>query len=182
MGLLNIFPTQIYTDFIPESLADKIEEIITSRISSLEYHKEVYTDFHLSNPIVNKTEISPFLAYLKLIADKYTQESGIKQTKFGNYWIQDYKTSNHHGAHRHPNCSISGTYYVRANENAGELIFHTPNPYSSMTTYIHSEENAFSIKPQKGLVVLFPSWLAHEIIPSNHPDCIRTSFSFNLGI
>ena len=44
-----------------------------------------------------------------------------------------------------------------------------------------NESNIFvDIKPERGLLVLFPSWLLHEVLPGNKEKCIRTCLAFNL--
>jgi hypothetical protein len=45
MGLQNIFPVPIYTHFVPQYIADKMEEIITPRLPNLELNINVNTDF-----------------------------------------------------------------------------------------------------------------------------------------
>jgi uncharacterized protein (TIGR02466 family) len=181
MGLQNIFPTPIYTHFVPQNIANKMEEIITPKLSNLKFDGEVNTSFY--QPPINPKEIFPFLKYIDKIAFKYSQESKLdKGDRPPHYWIQDYKNNFHHSIHCHPNSYISGTYYIRANENAGELEFQNPN-YNLMQTTTYTETTTtpffFRIKPQKGLLVLFPPWLLHKVVPSNKEDCIRTSFSFN---
>ena len=71
--------------------------------------------------------------------------------------------------------------YLRANENAGDLRFLNPNPLYTITNFLNGPQNNiyFSIKPLKGLLVLFPGWLSHEAIPSNYDNCIRTCIAFN---
>jgi hypothetical protein len=184
MGLQNIFPTPIYTHFVPQNIADRMEEIITPRLPDLEFDTNVNTDFFKKEQIVLDKEIKPFLDYINSIVYIYSQESNIKYNKIGKFWIQDYLPNHSHGLHSHPMSTISGTYYIRANEFAGNLIFHNPNPHTNMTVSNTNNRNQslFGVKPQKGLLVLFPSWLRHEILPSPKEDVIRTSFSFNYSL
>ena len=184
MGLQNLFSTPLYTHFIPQTLADKMEEIIVPRLSDLEFDTNVNTDFFKNNNIISLNEIKPFLDYLNLIVNLYSQESNIAYKKLEKFWIQDYQTSHSHGLHCHPLSTISGTYYIRANSYSGNLKFHNPNPYMDMEVPLNPniQQTYYNIKPKKGLLVLFPSWLKHEILPSFNKDVIRTSFSFNYSL
>ena len=181
MGLQNIFSTPIYTHFVPQFIVDKIEEIIVPRLSNLEFDTNVNTDFFKKDTIVSSKEILPFLDYLNSMVYIYSQESNIRYKKLLNFWIQNYQANQSHSLHCHSASTISGTYYIRANQYAGKLLFHNPNPHIDMEIPLKTtlSTTQFSIKPQKGLLVLFPSWLKHEILPSFNKDVIRTSFSFN---
>jgi hypothetical protein len=181
MGLQNFFSTPIYTHFIPQNIADKMEEIIVPRLSNLEFEDGVNTDFFKNEKIVSDKEIKPFLDYINSIVYIYSQESNIKYCKLGNFWIQDYQTSHSHGLHCHPQSTISGTYYIRTNSHSGNLKFQNPNPHIDMEVPLNPQiqQTYYNIKPKKGLLVLFPSWLKHEILPSSNKDVIRTSLSFN---
>jgi hypothetical protein len=181
MGLQNIFPTPIYTHFVPQDIADKMEEIISPKLKNLEDRKAIFTDYFSKEKIISDTEIKPFLDYINFIVHIYSQESNIRYHRLDNFWVQDYQPNHFHEPHLHPGSTISGTYYIRANTHAGKLLFHNPNPHSYMEIPLVKPSNntKFSIKPQKGLLVLFPSWLQHEILPSPEKDVIRTSFSFN---
>ena len=190
MGLQNIFPTSIYTHFVPQNISDKMEEIIIPKIPSLSLTHEhntnvsVYSSFFSDKPLVSPKEIKPFLNYVESIAQIYGKESNIFKAERINYWIQDYKKGNGHSTHCHPQSTICGTYYIRANENAGFLSFSNPNSSLILATRPLSEpknqsNQFYNIKPQKGLLVLFPFWLMHKIIPSQEENVIRTSLSFN---
>ena len=181
MGLHNIFPTSIYTHFIPQDIANKLEKIVIPRLNLLKYDGDVNTDYFEQDKIVSSNEIQPFLDYVKFMVDLYSQESNIACRIMEDFWIQDYSQFHQHKSHCHPNARISGTYYIRTNDQAGELLFYHPNPHVSMQMdrYPLKRDKFYPIKPQKGLLVLFPSWLQHEILPSPNKEVIRTSFSFN---
>jgi len=186
MSLQNIFSVPISTSYIPEEIANILESNITPRLNRLERKGPQFTDFFSTNKIVSLEEIKPFIELIKQKVHEFSIESSITYFHKFEYWIQDYISNDYHGTHAHPHSSISGTYYIRANEHAGKLRFSNPNPFYTMTLCNGDsigEKLYHNITPQKGLLVLFPSWLSHEVLPSSNPkDCIRTSFSFNLSI
>ena len=40
--------------------------------------------------------------------------------------------------------------------------------------------NSISITPKKGMLIMFPGHLYHEVLPGGD-DCIRTTIAFNIG-
>ena len=183
IGLQSIFPVPIYTTFIDKNLSNQIENLIIPRLDSLQFTDEQYSDYFLPKKLVTASEINDLLYQIDIFTNKFSEETGIIKFKVGQYWVQDYKKGNSHHRHAHGGDVISCVYYVRANENAGKLRLINPNPFSTITQlktnttkHLH-----YDITPQKGLLVIFPGWLMHEVIPSQHPNCIRTCIALNFG-
>ena len=81
-----------------------------------------------------------------------------------------------HLQHIHAESAVSGTYYVSAPKGSGALVLTDPRgllpPFGGR--HIH--------QPKAGEVILFPSWLRHEVAPScdvteKNP---RVALSFNV--
>ena len=81
-----------------------------------------------------------------------------------------------HLAHIHPGSAVSGTYYVNVPSGSGALVIGDPRgmlpPFGNR--YIHH--------PVAGEVIMFPSWIRHEVAPScevseRNP---RIALSFNV--
>lgn len=75
-------------------------------------------------------------------------------------------------AHVHPMASWSGVYYVSAGlaskQSGGCLRLSDPRPGAQMVTLGPNDGQfmeARELCPQAGLLVLFPSWLPHGVIP-----------------
>jgi len=178
------FSTPIYTSFIDLDLANKIEDIIIPELPKLEYVERVNTDFFNKERTISLNKIPSLVKFIEEEVINYSKSTYIKKGKLGQYWIQDYKNDDNHPFHCHPGATISGVYYVRANEHAGNLQFKNPNPYIDITVWEQEIKslnniNYFNVPPKKGLLVLFPSWLTHWVLPSNNNGCIRTSLAFN---
>ncbi|AXK71349.1 hypothetical protein DWG18_02950 [Lysobacter sp. TY2-98] len=94
-------------------------------------------------------------------------------------------------AHTHPMASWSGVYCVSEGEpsaahpESGVLRFHNPHYYSNMfldagnarlqAPYHHG---TWSIRLKAGQLVLFPSWVSHEVLPFYGSD-ERITIAFN---
>ncbi|SDK17160.1 2OG-Fe(II) oxygenase family protein [Aliiruegeria lutimaris] len=99
-------------------------------------------------------------------------------------WINILPEGGTHSSHLHPHSVISGTTYVSMPEGASALKLEDPRSARMMAapprkkgarrelqTFIH-------MKPKVGEVLLWESWLRHEV-PLNMAEDERISVSFN---
>ena len=109
-----------------------------------------------------------------------------------NMWANVAPRHGYNQSHVHPWSLWSGVYYVRAPEGAGRLVFLEPRPQAEIMTAAYgrpSQERPESwtrvyFKAIEGRLILFPSWLRHEVEP-NGTSCEgdaadRISVSFNI--
>ncbi len=88
--------------------------------------------------------------------------------------------------HHHSNSDLSAAYYVAAHENCGDIVFYDPRPAPVHNHPISKSPNNLnatvnSIKPEPGMLVLFPSYLEHSVNP-NLSNEKRIVISFNLSL
>lgn len=101
-----------------------------------------------------------------------------------NCWINIMPKGTHHSLHLHPLSVISGTYYVQTPKNTSSIKFEDPRLGLFMgcpprkTDCARSNKPFVEFKPQAGDLILFESWLRHEV-PANPSDQERVSISFN---
>ena len=87
----------------------------------------------------------------------------------------------------HPNSVISGTYYVTVPKGAGPIVFEDPRHAMMMAAPPKKKSaprelrNHISEVPQPGSLLLWESWLRHEV-PLNRAEGERISVSFNYVI
>ena len=99
-----------------------------------------------------------------------------------NAWININQRGDHNVRHFHPNCTLSGTFYVGTDELSGKIKFfehHLRDHYPIRPLNSNLFYNDVTYTPKNGMLVLFPSWLAHEVEPSNS-NFDRISISFNV--
>lgn len=99
-------------------------------------------------------------------------------------WINILPEGGSHGSHIHPHSVISGTTYVAMPEGTSALKLEDPRSARMMaapTRLRDAREEMRSfvyVKPQVGDVLMWESWLRHEV-PMNQSEDDRISVSFN---
>lgn len=99
-------------------------------------------------------------------------------------WLNIMPRGTAHSFHLHPQSAVSGTYYVKVPHGAPGLKFEDPRLGFMMAAPPRDadadpEQKAHISYPAKaGQVILFESWLRHEV-PANPVDAERISISFN---
>jgi len=99
-------------------------------------------------------------------------------------WVNVMPTRVVHGLHLHPLATISGTYYVKTPRGCSGLKLEDPRLDRFMAAPprradSHAEHQPWvTIPAVAGNVVLFESWLRHEV-PPNPTAGERVSISFN---
>ena len=99
-------------------------------------------------------------------------------------WINILEPGGQHGWHIHTNSVISGTLYVDVPDGASAIRFEDPRLDKMMAAPPRTKKagpanKSFqSIQPEPGTVLLWESWLRHEV-PVNRAREDRISISFN---
>lgn len=109
-----------------------------------------------------------------------------KKLKCNALWINILPEGGTHASHIHPHSVISGTTYVAMPEGTSALKLEDPRlPMMMMAPVpLKSAPEALQrfvyVKPAVGDVLLWESWLRHEV-PMNMAEEERISVSFNYG-
>ena len=109
-----------------------------------------------------------------------------QSVKINNLWAIINEKGAWNQKHHHSNSDLSAAYYVSAHESCGDIVFYDPRPapvYKNPITKNPNNLNATvnSIKPEDGMLVLFPSYLEHSVNP-NMSDKKRIVISFNINL
>ena len=122
--------------------------------------------------------------HVAAFADKLDYDLKGQRLKLDSMWINVLEPLGHHSGHIHPHSVISGTFYVSIPEGASALRFEDPRLGQLMNTPPRrakprqDHEQFVCITPASGTVLLWESWLRHEV-PINLGDDVRISVSFN---
>lgn len=107
-----------------------------------------------------------------------------RKLKLDSIWINVLKPGGTHTAHIHPHSVISGTYYVATPKGSSALKFEDPRLGLMMAAPIKKPKAPRDAQPfvyveaESGALILFESWLRHEVAANRVPD-ERISISFN---
>jgi len=133
-------------------------------------------------------EVKKFFQSIQKYIGKAIEDSGWKNPannfSITSAWtIINFKSSSN-SRHIHSNNYISAAYYVKAPKNSGDIIFYDPRNEKLIRKPITNKDNVLNaetvnIKPQDGLLVLFPSYLYHSV-EENLSNEERIVISFNL--
>ena len=83
---------------------------------------------------------------------------------FNESWYHITKTNGMHEPHIHPGCSWCGIYYIQSgNNDSGYTVFENPikSTYIDHGNLFLNNMNIVRIKPEDGMLVVFPSCLNH---------------------
>lgn len=107
-----------------------------------------------------------------------------RKLKLDSLWLNVLPPGGVHTSHIHPHAVVSGTCYVAVPPRASAIKFEDPRLGFMMAApprkaRARPENRPFVyIAPQPGTVLLWESWLRHEV-PVNEADEERVSVSFN---
>lgn len=207
MPIQTIFPSYLYSDKLTKNtralkalnkeLHIEVEQVHKYDKQGLEWsldnYPNGYTSYASSTEGFDKMHLfsSTFEQLEKLIrphVKKYAKhlEMDLKdrQLVMSNMWVNIMPPGTQHAMHIHPLSTISGTYYLNTPKNCSSIKFEDPrmvffmaspprkiNARAENQRYIH-------FQPQSGQVILFESWMNHEV-PKNKTKDPRISISFN---
>lgn len=100
-------------------------------------------------------------------------------------WVNVLGEGGMHSGHIHPNSVISGTAYVAMPEGAGRLKLEDPRLPMMMAAPPLKPDAPVKrfqyIEPKQGDILMWESWLRHEVMPSRAEEA-RISVSFNYSL
>jgi uncharacterized protein (TIGR02466 family) len=109
-----------------------------------------------------------------------------KKITLDSLWINILPQGGVHTSHIHPHSVISGTTYVNMPTETSAIKFEDPRSAMMMAAPVRKIDardemrSFFYVAPDVGDVLLWESWLRHEV-PVNMAEDERISISFNYG-
>ena len=109
---------------------------------------------------------------------------GGRKLVMDSLWVNVLKPGGAHSGHIHPHSVLSGTVYVRTPPGASALKLEDPRLPLMMAAPPRNDDAPQSLRsfvyvqPAAGTVLLWESWLRHEV-PANAARTDRVSVSFN---
>jgi len=184
MNIVDLFPTPVLTYRVPEEVMIETQSYYKTKQNLLPQNDSQYSDFFDKEKEFKLEELPELQSIIFDSIDAYVEQTGIvaKKETLG-YWTQDYREAGqHHQLHAHGVSGISGVYWIQANDAAGQFVFHNPDPIHEFVTRHGESKYASSkiyLKPLAGMLILFPSYIKHEVEPSKE-GAVRATLAFNL--
>lgn len=117
---------------------------------------------------------------LDLEVKSYTRELKLKFPRgklvLSSLWANIMPAGCYHAFHFHPNSVVSGTFYVSVPKGTSPLRIEDPRATLFMAS--PPRQIQMDLNPVEGDVILFESWLRHEV-PPHSAKTDRLSVSFN---
>jgi uncharacterized protein (TIGR02466 family) len=180
MKILEIFPTKILGVVLNDIKDKEIEEYI-KYIKSSPLENENKNGKYTKTPNI---VLDPLFIKLKSNILKYSNEY-LKNTK---HYLQEIQISNSWGniinsnesisAHTHSNSYLSGAFYLSKENSNIQFVSPIKNKFT-FNLDMPFPDDFYNITPLKKLLLIFPSWLAHEVLSSSFND--RISIAFNIA-
>ena len=190
-----VFATPVVVRHLPdaERLSDALEKAILARRSSdAGVRRSNAGGWHSDSGFFNWAgEPAHQLAReVVSLAEENTIDLRPSDDRHCGWTLEGWANVNESGSSNHPHCHggcyWSAVYYVRIDGGGGELVLHDPrlpalDMYAPLLRFKHcGPEQELSIRPQAGLLILFPSWLVHSVLVFNGPG-LRISVAINLS-
>jgi len=178
-----LFETEIESPLLQE-LAHSIRSLATDdsagRKWSEEHRYAGYTSYASLNDLPRRDPAFADLAkLLTRHARTFTRDAGWEvKPKLDSLWVNVLKAGGHHSGHIHPHSILSGTLYVEVPAGSGAIRFEDPR-LPLMMAAPPREETFVTIQPRPGLLLLWESWLRHEVLAgSGRGERLSISFNF----
>ncbi len=201
MPIIKLFPTQIHTVKNSGRNADTLNSrLVRESLVFMEmdqtgknWSKKNYLSGYTSYSSITDLPFrsSNFEALKKFIdreVMKYAKllelDLGKRKLVMNDCWVNVMGKHCQHASHLHPLSTISGTYFLQTPAGSGSLKFEDPRLPAFMSSpprkgkAKRDNQHFFEFKPQAGDLILFESWLKHEVTP-NQSSQNRISVSFN---
>ena len=118
----------------------------------------------------DEPELAPLknivLQETKQILDKLT---AVRDSHYITHmWAHITPPRHRHMIHTHPNSFLSGTLYVKTPKDCAPVLFSDPRPAVPILVPEYREYNrnncgTYTVQPQRGDLLIFPSWLPHGV-------------------
>jgi len=193
------FATQIYqasvlkpTSKLTRDLLHDVEHIFERDHVGHLWSKKAYNNGYTSYGSLDQLHLmTDSFRKLAKILDRHVSQF-IKELKFeasfnqfflSRLWINIMPQNCYHAWHIHPLSVISGTFYLQLPKSNSPIRFEDPRLHSFMNRPVvkagkKGDTHFFTVHPSEGDLVLFESWLKHEV-PMHHDEEPRISLSFN---
>ena len=185
-----LFVTQVYQGRIDDgALIDDLAHMITilakddraGRAWSKAHGYRGYTSYASLDDLPSRDpDVATLTRHLGRHVARFADQCAFdlgRKLKLDSLWVNSLKPGGMHSGHIHPHSVVSGTVYIETPPGAGAIRFEDPRLPMLMAAPL-GDERFEHVAPAPGLVLLWESWLRHEVLAGN-AKAERMSMSFN---
>jgi uncharacterized protein (TIGR02466 family) len=175
-----VFPTPIFQTYIQEDFSDLADYWITQSKSEKGEEKSNYGGWQ-SPDVLNHPEMKNLLAEINISCEGLFKSFLKDMTlSIADLWVNVNKSGDYNKRHVHPYSVLSGVLFLKTPEDCSDLLFERDD---SSIHYMAERTCNFMwgyvrVKAEKNKILLFPSWMPHEVEASKF-DGERISIAFN---
>jgi uncharacterized protein (TIGR02466 family) len=200
-NILSLFATRIYRAPIggkaPQDLRDDLQDACEAlevedkagRKWCRDHGYKGYTSYASLGDLPQRfTAFEDLRRALDKHVSKFSTEVGFDlaggKLKLDSMWVNVMPSGGVHTGHIHPHSVVSGTFYVSVPQGASSLKFEDPRLGLMMAAPTRRTDAAENLQPfifmtpENGEVILWESWLRHEVVLNKSSEK-RISISFN---
>ena len=192
MKIQQIFPSFIGIEQVNELVDNKAIEEFCYKEEREDPKQKWLGGWQSTRPFLDAPEMQPLVNVIKDRLLGIKNMYGLKDEAspiLKNGWININQSGNYglnnNPPHIHANYFVSCVYYVKAEERAGDLTMIAPFsnieycvPVASIQTNTVYNSPRWTITPEPGKLIIFPSWLMHYV-DGNLSQTDRISIAFN---
>ena len=184
------FPTLIYIKDLPNAveLNQYLEQQIVkwSQADPKGHKRTNVKGWHSTTDMNQKEEYNVLTKELFAMQDEiYKKEYLSPKPVLGNMCANVNYPGGYNRPHLHPNSLFSGVYWIKTPMKSGNLMLYDPRPGVQMVMPNRKDDQLppelwreVHYEPMAGRIIMFPSWLWHEV-RTNESNDTRISVSFN---
>ena len=201
MTVQRLFPTLVYRGRLKHTgwrafnnrLLQECQQLRLDDVGGRRWSAKNYPGGYTSYNSANRMhEVSPtfaelqrrLLRHMRSFASSLEFDLARRELTMTDCWVNIMPRQVVHGLHLHPLSTLSGTYYVKTPKGCPGLKFEDPRLDRFMAAPPRRSDSRPENRPwviipvEEGTLVLFESWLRHEVAP-NPVAAERVSISFN---
>ncbi len=196
MNVELMFPVSIaVADFEPavrDITRDKVMNYIATEAAKRDVTaspiESVETSYFSGKSVLEDAGLSELKSTILAAGEAFVQWFGVPPTplEIERSWINIFRPGMQEMQHAHEGSLLSGSYYVEAPDNCGDLVFQDPigarRCHRAFTeTGVKTPQTATEISypPRPGRFIMFESWMPHAVM-GNKSGKIRISIAVNM--
>lgn len=186
-NITRLFPVGLYTKKLEDLYTNTVRDVIQEAYRSSEM--AVFNKASINQYILDLPELKDLRSALdaevnNAFIEMYQPDSQEVKLNITSSWVAFTGDNQAHHIHSHPNSFLSGVFYLSTDNDS--IIFRNPHASLLNTWDIYSEKpitnfiaQTWELPVEDMTLLIFPSWLEHEVNFRPPKESLRISLAFN---